>query len=454
MIRSTTLVMSVLAVGAAAAPTVVAQPVAFAENGSLKMLYDNRMYPQAVEHSGKIHIVWRGEAGRPFVRTYDPGSRRFSEPWMLLKGLDLAIDAAKLARDHHFAPVIWADPGGRLHVLFGCHGKPGVHLVSTAPGSITGWERAPDIATSISYPKIHRIAGDRTLVYFRDGGHLSSWTWRTSSDGGRSWVSPAGPVVDLNAEPQDGHLASHAGSYHTTKVSRDGRTLHIAFIWKVEEPVRNSRYNAFLDDHTQRYNLYYLKVDLASGKAFNYSGKQLRTPVNKGVADRDCLVWDTEQRVAAVGPSICLGADDEPYFLLPVSQQTPHRCRFYFVSRRAGGWAKTAIAETSHPFNASHLERTPDGDFRAFLITGEGETVSEEDMDSYGWGARVEEWVSDRRGDNWEISTDLTPIPGLKYQNIQFVSQDMREAVRGMILFYGWKDAFGQGTAYLWDGRR
>ena len=30
-------------------------------------------------------------------------------------------------------------------------------------------------------------------------------------------------------------MASHAGSYHTTQVSTDGKTLHVAFIWKMEE---------------------------------------------------------------------------------------------------------------------------------------------------------------------------------------------------------------------------
>ncbi len=37
-----------------------ARAVPFADNGTLKMLYDNRMHPQALEHNGSVYIVWRG----------------------------------------------------------------------------------------------------------------------------------------------------------------------------------------------------------------------------------------------------------------------------------------------------------------------------------------------------------------------------------------------------------
>ena len=114
-------------------------------------------------------------------------------------------------------------------------------------------------------------------------------------------------------------------------------------------------------------------------------------------------------------------------------------------------WIKTAIARTSHPFNSCHLDRAAAGTFKAFLVRGEGESHSEDDMDSYGWGTKVEEWVSDRSGENWELVRDLSPKPGYKYQNIQFVSRELRKRVKDLFLFYGWQSAFGSGTAFLWD---
>ena len=87
----------------------LAGSVPFAENGTLKMLYDNRMYPQAVEDDGHIYVVWRGTKGLPYITAYDLSTSAFSEPVMVLNGLDIEIDAEKYERDHHYAPVIWID---------------------------------------------------------------------------------------------------------------------------------------------------------------------------------------------------------------------------------------------------------------------------------------------------------------------------------------------------------
>ena len=271
-----------------------------------------------------------------------------------------------------------------------------------------------------------------------------------------TWRNPLGPVVDLNAAPQTGYLADHAGSYHTTRVSQDGKTLHVAFIWKVEDPVMNKRYGRLLDDHTQRYNLYYFKVDLPSGKAYNRRGEALAIPIKKKSADELCRVWDTQERVAAVGPSIYLDHKDHPYFLLPVSDQTPYKCQFYFVRFADGDWKKTPIARTSHPFNSCLLDRDKDGSFMAYLITGKGESVSDQNMDRYGWGDRVELWTSDKNGENWKLQKDLTPEATLRYQNIQFV-RDPRRGISGdLLLFYGWKGgrSGGPGKGFLLDMRK
>ena len=94
----------------------------------------------------------------------------------------------------------------------------------------------------------------------------------------------------------------------------------MAFIWKVEDPLHNKRYDAFLNDHLQRYNLYYLYVDLPTGRGYNIDGEEIELPVRKKVADEKCLVWDTEERVAAVGPSICLN-ENKPAFLFRFSKK-------------------------------------------------------------------------------------------------------------------------------------
>ncbi len=49
--------------GLAQADNGFATAVPFADGGSLKMLYDNRMHPQALEFEGKVYIVSRGVGG-------------------------------------------------------------------------------------------------------------------------------------------------------------------------------------------------------------------------------------------------------------------------------------------------------------------------------------------------------------------------------------------------------
>lgn len=428
------------------------EPVRFADDGALKMLYDNRMYPQAVEARGQVFVVWRGDRGLPWIRAYDLAKRAFGPPRMLLDGMGLEVDTERFERDQHFAPVVWAEPDGELHVAFGFHRTPGFHLATDKPGDISRWKRLPAVSDSVSYPQVHRIAGGRTLVYFRESGHLGFWTYRVSADSGRTWVAPSSPVIDMDAPPRESPLAVHAGSYQTTRVSADGRTLHIAFIWKVEEPIKSKRYDGVLHDYTRRHNLYYVRADLETGRVFNAQGKELARPVNFATAQRDCLVWDTEGGSASVGPSIALGAEGEPYFLLPVSDRTPYASTFHFLRFHAGKWERTPLTATGHPFNSAHLVRDADGSFAAYLIAGDGEANEQSEMNRYGWGDRVEEWRSDASGTNWRKARDLTPRTGLRYQSAKFVRSANGSNVDRMLLFYAWQGT-GKGVAYLLDER-
>ena len=116
--------------------------VPFAKNSTLKMLYDNRMYPQAVQLKGKVYFVWRGEKGFPYVNSFDPAGRNFGQPHMLLAGKEESINKKRYRNDHHYAPVIWVDARGHLHTLFGCHRTPGLHMVSTKAADHGAWVRA------------------------------------------------------------------------------------------------------------------------------------------------------------------------------------------------------------------------------------------------------------------------------------------------------------------------
>lgn len=445
-----------------------ADAVPFARDGRLKMLYDNRMHPQAFHYEGKVYIVWRGDKGMPCIRSYDLETRTFSDPVMVLSGLENNVELNRYYRDHHFSPVIWMDTDHYFHVLSGCHGnKPhnytGGHRVkSKQPGNITEWEWVDaKINFTVNYPQVYRIYDDQTLIYLRNGGHLSEWTYRISADKGETWTGREPALVDLDSEPQDGYIPDHAGSYHAIRTSKDGKTLHVGFIWAQQDyyppdtPPINPRYGKI--DRFHRYNLYYIKVDLPTGTVTNFEGSEVTTPIRKSIADANCQVWDTEGRIAPMGPSTYLDDNDIPYFLIAVSDETPYQSTFYFIKNVNGKWQKTPITKTPHPFNNGHLERNLDGTFSAYMIVGEGESISYEskqDMGRYGWGDRVEWWTSDTNGENWTLKQDLTPEPGYKWQNIKFVSDGKGNTIPDLLLFYGWRDIEGPGTAYLWDNRK
>ncbi len=430
-----------------------AMPTPIGTGGGLKMFYDNRMYPQAVALGTTVYIVWRGEDGLPYLAAYNSQDRTVTRSQMLLANYEGEINFKKFRNDHHYAPVIWSDQNEHLHVLCGCHNSPGLHLIATNPRSTDTWITGPTFDESLSYPKVHHVLGNRTLIYYRHTGHLGRWQYRISGDGGYTWKQPARTIVDLNAQPHDAEYAAHAGSYNTTAVSADGNRLHVAFIWKVEDPVFNTRYKAFLHDHTQRYNLYYVVVDLTNGTATNIDGRPVELPLRKSTADAHCLVWDTQERVAAVGPAIALDSQDRTHFILPISEANPHAGHFYHVCYRDKSWRKTPITETLHPFNASHVQINDDGTLHAFLIAGNDADIVEEGMDEYGWGQRAELWSSDDDGQHWHFKQDLTPSTNRRYQSIQFVSDAMKTSIDDVILFYGWSHTHGPGTAYLWDGR-
>lgn len=418
------------------------------------MLYDNRMYPQAVVVDDSMFAVWRGEEGHPYVIGYDLQTRKFSNAKNLLKGYEDLADLDRYGRDHHYAPVIWSDSKGYLHVLHGCHRTKGIHLISKNPGSAEEWVRGPDISGSISYPQVHRIYDDQTLIYTRLSGHLGYWWYHISGDGGLTWAELPKPAINLSGAPNDGKWASFSGSYNTTAISADGKRLHIAFIWKVEDPVFNTRYKRILHDHTQRYNLYYLYIDLPSGRGYNIDGVEIDLPVRKKTADEKLLVWDTEERPTVAGPSISLDDKNEPHFLIPVSDEDHElHSHFYFISYEDEAWRRVPVTTTLHPFNSSFLEQTEDGIYHATMITGSVEEMVEKGMDEYGYGQAIEHWISKDDGASWSMQKDLTPISGMHYQNIQFVSNALQESMKNMLLFYGWEGRDSSGKIFLWDGR-
>ena len=444
------------------------QILPFGEKGSIKMLYDRRQRPQSVFLDGKVHIVFAGEAEftnskkaktKPLAVTFDPQTKKFSE----------IVTLGPANSDHHFAPVIWADNKKRLHVLHGCHKTPGTHLISKKPGdigrSLEDWEKGTTISPSISYPTFYRIAGGRELIYYRTSGHISSWTYRISEDNGNSWTSPKKDVTDLDSKE-----SFEWSSYQCILPSKDGRYLHVAFIAyddnRQHDPNRyyNPRYKKAVTNEW-KYNLYYVKIDLATNKVTNSKGEELVTPIDLDLANTKCRIWDTQGRGAGVPPEIVIDNNDNPAFLHVLSEETTEQHNYYFVQYHNGKWAYNVIAPSNHQWNSCHIQLDKDGIYHAFLVVGDNyiqtnwvegkqseEPILNENseylntggfMDRHG-GGKIEKWISSDEGRTWEKFRELTPthdkFSGWRYNNIQPVTHPDGTVVEGMIMFYGWKD--------------
>ena len=54
----------------------------------------------------------------------------------------------------------------------------------------------------------------------------------------------------------------------------------MGFVWKDQRARPDRRYNMILDKN-KRYNLYYLRLNIASGKIYTLRGGELKPPLNK-----------------------------------------------------------------------------------------------------------------------------------------------------------------------------
>ena len=432
-------------------------PMPFARGGKFKMLYDARQRPQSVLLHGRLFIVYNGDAepsksgkgsAYPMLISYDPESRTFSSPVRLGK---------KNSTDHHYSPIIWADEENYLHVLHGCHKTPGTHRISRQPvkkdTSDIAWQEAPQIAPKLSYPTVFRISDDRELIYYRTGGHTSSWTYRISDDNGKTWHGPDHDVTDLDSK---GRL--DWSSYQTKLPSKDGKYLHVVYTDyddNKNSPDRqrffNPRYNT-LASNEWKYNLSYVKINLENGEVSNTGGRTLKTPIDIDYSKTHCEIWDTEWRGAGVPPAVALDENGNPAFLHVLSEDSLSDHRYYYVRRVGNEWKQTPITHSSHQWNSCYLSRDTDDTLHAFVVVGE-DYLEGGYMDLHG-GGRIEEWVSDDKGNHWtkrrEVSPNSHQYAGWRFNNVQPVVRPDGSTVDGMLLYYGWMDEDDpEATAFL-----
>ena len=434
-------------------------PIRLADDGKFKMLYDARQRPQAVGLAGKVFVVFNGDAsptgnekGRafPMLVIYDVKSRTFSRPVKIAK---------ESSSDHHDSPIIWADRANHLHVLYGCHKSPGVHLVSLNPAGSNRervvWRQGSQIAPMLSYPCVFRMSGNRDLIYYRTDGHTSSWTYRVTTDNGLTWTGPTSDVTDLDSR---GRL--DWSSYQTKVAGKDRRYLHVVYIDYDDnkhdvDPQRfyNPKYDSFVSNEW-KYNLSYLRIDSETGAVCNSGQTPLQTPIDFSTSKRKCQIWDTQWRGAGVPPAVALDERGSPVFLHVLSGDAITEHSYFYVRKVGATWLKTRITSSTHQWNSGHLVFDGEGVLHAFVVGGDN-YLSGGYMDRHG-GGEIEEWTSSDQGNTWKKKRLFSPsgeqYRGWKFNNVQPVLNADGSVLHGMWIFYGWKNASEpEASAFLVD---
>lgn len=395
----------------------------FARHGSEKMLYDVRMGPQCVYAGGAHYFAYQANAAGGKARPY---IIRRSADGVWGEPVDLG-DVTHY--DHHFAPVLWIDATQHIHVLYHCHiyEDESRHLVSERPLDITAWREAPQVAPSISYPRVIPLPGGRLLLFYRALGHMGFWTYRISDDGGFTWNQPVEALVDFDHRPTISG-DDWAGSYHSAIPSADGRSLHLGFVDWDERNWPHPIYGSPPGNRDRRH-LFYTRLDIESGQLFNIDGDLLSLPLNRRAAAA-CRVWDTGDRLTNQ-PAIALDENDSPCFILPVTEDRIDQCRFWFIRRDGQAWRRTPICATNDIWNAARLTR--DGDsWVAELVVNTASRIL-----PFGGGA-LQRWRSTDCGETWILERDLTPEPGMLCNNPQSVFNVDGSARPGELAFFAW----------------
>lgn len=357
--------------------------MAFAHGGKFKMLYDCRQRPQSVFLKDKLYIVYNGDA-KPTRngkgRAYPMLITYDSQDRSFSKPVRLG---QKSSSDHHYSPIIWADENDSLHVLFGCHKTPGTHLISKHP--------VQKKTSKITWKKMPQIAPKLSYpTVYRIHGDKEMICYRTDGHTS-SWTYRVtgdngktwqGPENDVTDLDSKGKL--DWSSYQTKLPSKDGKHLHVVYTDYDD--------NKNLPNDQRFYNPRY---DQLASNEWKYNLSYVKI--------------DLETHV---------------------------------VRNAAGDILKTPICNSNHQWNSSYLARDKKGILHAYVIVGKG-YLEGGYMDRHG-GGRIEEWISQDKGNNWKKSRDLMDgqkeFVGWRYNNIQPVLRPNGSIVEGMLLFYGWKD--------------
>jgi len=399
----------------------------FAATGSQGAVSDPT-HPQGIYYKGKTYIVFQGKDFDPYIISYDHQNKLWSN---LIK-----VGDNPLVNDAHGIPSLLIDKDGYLHVFYGSHGDSLKYSKSTNPEYVASWSDQPDVTPKATYPQPILLPEGTFYLFYRAGGHLDPWVYRTSSDNGRTWSEE---TTILQGNPDDWYLFAQKG---------ENRTIHAVFYW-TDDLFK-------LEKEPWRYNIYYMFRD-ENGYWKSKQGLILTLPLSKNDADSCCRVFDSEiTNTHTNHAGLAVDNFDNPYIIFTSGKGiglTSHV--FKFAKWNGNSWAISDITGTDSWWDGATLDVMSSSKIEAYLTAGGTKGSGREGIfDDTDRGGNIEKWVSKNGGETWSkektiISKEQT---GNIYNYPQLVENHHPSA---KIIFSQWISSLSEFNAkvYLWGDR-
>lgn len=328
--------------------------------------------------NGKTYFAWQGVNYGIYVAVLDDGV------W----SLPVLAAVSPLTLDSHGSPALLVDAAGYLHIVYGSHDSPQKYIKSSAPYSVSGWNVQPDIAPQATYPRLFQFSDGRIEVWYRAGGHLADWGYKSSANGGISWSSFV-PVLDAGDTPRNAFYLS---------VTQHGDDLHLGWCWKDDTNQRLAPGPEF----THRYSQYYLMRDSA-GVYRRADGVPQSVPQIASQHNSNNLfvhpMPTVPERTAT--PAVAVSADSTPAVLYAYGDTTSFA--WTFAKWNGSAWVRSTITTTDYQLDGCQLESPSPGVWVAHVISrgtaglsGNRDTPPLADR-----GGFIERWRSTDDGATW-----------------------------------------------------
>jgi hypothetical protein len=391
-------------------------------------------------YNGRTYVAYQGAQFDLYLTAYNHSTSNFEGPYFVSKG-NLVGDA------HGYPGVLIKKYGtgiGTIHYMGGSHVNPLVYAKSSVAQDVSTMVVQTSPVASCSYPTLRETTDGKLWLFYRAGGHLSPWSYITSTDNGATWSAA---TIFLNY----GLGTSDSAYAWVTNDSADN--FHISWLWQDED---NSLGNPNAPAIGNRYNVYYMKLSSGATVKTNLAGTTLATfPPTLTSSNAECILVSTTPTWLLVQVAqVAVDSSNNPYIswnqLTNTNTGLPHTYKVGWWN--GSSFSTSDITTTDHIFDEYDVECVSGSSaanvvLRAVVTKG-GSTGTNGDYDATQTdrGGSLEEWTSTAGIGSWSKTATIITAPntGDLYNSPNFVKDYQASA---KVLYNEWVNNLSTYTA-------